>query len=510
MLLCKYFLNNNLLLLMLLIRSLEFYYILIHLINKQNFIKMKKTLFLFVMLFWVGSTFAQNTVSIESIEDSPYAQTPAEHLIDGKPLPPDFLDFKPLPPIAPLNQGFMPVTTVYSDRAVFEAACSSTVLEDFNGTSLSNPTGCECPVSSTNPGTCYGAGNLIPGFAYGDFGQFAPCALGGAIALWPPGGFGAGNTTYIVLPNYFVQNGRIEITTPGTRAVGFDFDDHVGAIFGLGGQTYQITVFNGATNLGTFAHTAAFNAVNFWGVEADEDITRIEIVGPGNALETIDNLVFGTCAPVGGGGDCLTNGCVSVTCPPDVTVTCIDLVDLDPALAIVNSGCAPEAGRWVTNPVIVGAPGCPGTTYTYVYKAVDADGEVGCCERIITIDNTPAVVTVIAGGTVNCVDEISVDLSDATITNSCADYNLYITAPEVVGTEGCPGTQYIYTYRLIDVCGRVVEATRTFTEAANAGPSIAAPVDITCDCLAGITPNPDNAEVVTSCGAGSTVTVAGP
>jgi hypothetical protein len=221
-----------------------------------------------------------------------------------------------------------------------------------------------------------------------------------------------------------------------------------------------------------------------------------------------------TCSLGGGGGGGLCtpdpSGCVTVICPADETAACITDVDLDPLLATASSGCGAIVGQWVSNAYINGAPGCPGTTYTYVYRAVDDQGNIGCCERVITIDNTPAVVTVIPGGTVNCVDEISVDLSDATVTNSCADYNLYITAPEVVGTEGCPGAQYIYTYRLIDVCGRVVEATRTFTEAANAGPVVTAPVDITCSCLAGITPNPDNAVVVTSCGIGSTVTVAGP
>jgi CHRD domain-containing protein/type IX secretion system substrate protein len=214
----------------------------------------------------------------------------------------------------------------------------------------------------------------------------------------------------------------------------------------------------------------------------------------------------------GGGSVCVPdpNNCVTVTCPPDETVACITDVDLDPLLATANSTCGAIEGQWVSNPYISGVPGCPGTTYTYVYRAVDDKGNVGCCERVITIDNTPPVVTVIPGGTVNCFDDISVEISDATITNTCSAYNFYIAAPEVVGAIGCPGTQYIYTYRLVDACGRVVEATRTFTEANNAGPVVTAPDDVTCSCLAGITPNPDNASVTTSCGSGSTVTVTGP
>ena len=217
----------------------------------------------------------------------------------------------------------------------------------------------------------------------------------------------------------------------------------------------------------------------------------------------------------GGGNQCDPNDCVTVTCPPDETVACITDVDLDPNLAtasvVAGAGCGTSiVGQWISNAYISGVPGCPGTTYTYVYRAVDDLGNVGCCERVITIDNTEPVLTVPPGGTVNCFEEISVDISDAEVTNTCAAYNTYIAAPEVVGPKGCPGTQYIYTYRVIDACGRTVEATRTFTEAANAAPTITAPANVTCDCLGGITPNPDNAVVTTSCGAGSSVTVTGP
>ena len=474
---------------------------------------MKKTLFLFVMLFWVGSTFAQNTTQTpQSAEgEIQYAQGPLDFLEHGMPLPPDFLDMKPLPPIPPMPLGFMPVTQVYDDRAAFEGACGGLVVEDFENGNGGTPTACtNCPISSTMPnGSCYNMGELLPGFEFGDFGQFNPCQLNGAIALWPPGGFGAGNTSFLVLPNFFVQNGRLEFN-PGVTAVGFDFDDNVGAIFGLGGLTYQIQVFGaGNVSLGVFPHTAVNGGVNFWGVQADEDIVRIEIVGPGNGLETIDNLTFGSCA-IAGGGDCLMNACVTVTCPPDVTVACITDVDLDPDLATAASGCGAILGQWISNAEISGVPGCPGTTYTYLYKAVDDTGEIGCCERIITIDNTDPVLTVPPGATVNCFDEISVNVNDAEVTNTCADWNLYLAAPQVVGPQGCPGTQYIYTYRVVDACGRVVEATQTFTEGANAAPTITAPADVTCTCLGGVTPNPDNAAVTTSCGAGSSVTVTGP
>ena len=46
----------------------------------------------------------------------------------------------------------------------------------------------------------------------------------------------------------------------------------------------------------------------------------------------------------------------------------------------------------------------------------------------------------------------------------------------------------------------------------NAGPTIEAPADITCECLAGVNPNADLAAVTTACGNGVdyTVDVSGP
>lgn len=234
-----------------------------------------------------------------------------------------------------------------------------------------------------------------------------------------------------------------------------------------------------------------------------------------NNIGRVEITVAESGAPSGECGDpdpkCNLTDCVTITCPPDATVACIDDIVIDGDDATASSTCGAIVEQWVSNPCILdGAEGCPGVRYIYTYKALDAQGNIGCCERTITIDNTPAVVTVPPGETVNCFEEIEVSIDDAEVTNDCAEYNLYLTAPQVVGEFGCPGTQYIYTYRLIDECGRTVEATRTFTEGANAGPTIEAPADITCECLAGVNPNPDLAMITTSCGAEAEVTVSGP
>ncbi len=207
---------------------------------------------------------------------------------------------------------------------------------------------------------------------------------------------------------------------------------------------------------------------------------------------------------------CNLTSCVNIVCPPDQTVACIDDVVIDAMDANAVGTCGAIAGQWVTQPCISGAPGCPGTEYVFTYKAVDVNGNIGCCDRTITIDNTPAVITLPPGGVVNCYEDIEASVNDAMVSNTCAEYELYLDAPTVVGELGCPGSQYIFTYRVIDVCGRTSEATRTFTQANTAPPVIQAPIDITCECLGGVNPNPNNATVTSACDAGYDVTVTGP
>ena len=130
------------------------------------------------------------------------------------------------------------------------------------------------------------------------------------------------------------------------------------------------------------------------------------------------------------------------------------------------------------------------------------------------LQNDPPTVSVPPGEMVECFEDIEVSTNDATVTTSCDDhsYNIYILPPEVNGPENCPGTTYTFTYRVIDNCTRTTEVTRTFTIGNNDAPTITAPLDVTCSCLAGVNANPENAIVTTACGngVGYSVEVSGP
>lgn len=328
----------------------------------------------------------------------------------------------------------------------------------------------------------------------------------------PPPAF-AGNTT-----NYNTE--FLAQNVPGAAAIPVNVPITAGQVVGiLGSRGTNSTNSYGAPN--PFNTTLLGQPVSLTRFLMQGDLqfqwpfpVSTEASPPNNFIGRVEITVEAAGAPNDACGDpdpkCNLTNCVTITCPPDITVSCIDQVTIDPDDATAGSTCGAIVEQWVSNPCITDVPGCPETQYIYTYKAVDAQGNIGCCDRIVTIENDPPTLTVPPGTGVNCFEEIEVNVNDATVSGACAEYNLYLTAPMVVGEQGCPGTQYIYTYRLIDQCGRTVEATRTFTENANAAPTIQAPVDITCECLAGVNPNPDLATVTTSCGAGYDVVVTGP
>ena len=218
-----------------------------------------------------------------------------------------------------------------------------------------------------------------------------------------------------------------------------------------------------------------------------------------------------SCGGGGGTGECNATNCVIVTCPDDVTVTCYEDYEIDPANANAVFTCGSEGFRYVTQPHITGAPNCPGTTYVITYKVGDNQGNVGCCDQVITIENAPPSIDVIPGETVGCYEDIVVLPEDATVTESCNEgYDLKILPPVVEGIHDCPGTTYTFTYRVRDNCGREVTADRIFTIGNNAPPSVIAPPDMTVSCDWNFNLNPDYAEVTTGCTLGYTTTVSGP
>lgn len=194
-----------------------------------------------------------------------------------------------------------------------------------------------------------------------------------------------------------------------------------------------------------------------------------------------------------------------IICPADQVVQCAEDIVVDPNDLQVITSCGLSFISYVKQPLITGGiPGCDGTVYTYIYVVKDECGRVAECEQQFLIQNDPPTVTVPTGEVVECFEDIEVAVDDATIISDCASigFTINILPAQFLGERNCPGSQVVYTYRVKDDCNRIVEVDRIFTIGINDAPTIQAPIDITCECLAGVNPSIDHATVTTACGNG--------
>ncbi len=202
-----------------------------------------------------------------------------------------------------------------------------------------------------------------------------------------------------------------------------------------------------------------------------------------------------------------------VTCPADQVVTCFEDIVADPSNLVVTTSCGSTFTAYVKQPLITGGlPGCDGTVYTYIYKAVDECGRVGECQQQFLIQNAAPTVTVPAGGTVECFSDIVVSPSDATVDADCLGDNVInVLGPVISGPANCPGSTYTYTYRVKDACNRIVEVDRVFTIQNFTAPVITSVIEtLTTTCLAGVNPSEDFITYETACGDDATVNITGP
>ncbi len=278
---------------------------------------MKKNL-LIILLFACGITFAQEN-SVQSFTDIE---------IDGigADIGSQFSEtnIKTRPSIETGANNSRMAATSYTSRPDFEADACDLETEDFQGTNFPfGITACDfLPISSA--GNClYPAGEILPGFSF----HSTPTAQ--MVVVNPPN---FGLTSTIVGPNFFADNGFIDFD-PAVGSVGFDMP-----FTGFLGQT-TVTIIGPSGVIASEVFTPGFV-----GFIADEEITRLEFSNStGTGGELIDNLSFGpTCGGGGDGEHCDPSDCLLVTCPPDVTVACIEDYVADAANAIAEFNCSSE------------------------------------------------------------------------------------------------------------------------------------------------------------------------
>jgi len=196
----------------------------------------------------------------------------------------------------------------------------------------------------------------------------------------------------------------------------------------------------------------------------------------------------------------------SITCPADLTITCID--EIAEGVPTVTSACGLTTTVSVALPSIAG-PGenCPGLQYQITYTVTDECGRTDECVQTFTIENEGPTITCPADATVTCVDDIAE--GTPTVTSSCGSLTTVTTVgPTLVsGSEGCDASVYEIVYTVTDECGRTDECTQTFN-VENDGPTIVCPADLTVDCIEDIVEGTPT--VTSSCGLSTEVFVSLP
>lgn len=182
----------------------------------------------------------------------------------------------------------------YYSQGAFQAAAIGAGLgqyafEDFEGATPGyGVIGMDDPLSQGVPNSVYASGLVAPIQVQGNTipgnpNKISPQGVGGLAAVEFPG-FGFGNSSDVVVSNYFV-NGLDIIIPAGAAGVGFNIVD----IFGNG--TGQIGIYD--TNdafLGAFKVGADAAGSNFFGYVSAGGIGRVNIYSPGGGAEGGDNV----------------------------------------------------------------------------------------------------------------------------------------------------------------------------------------------------------------------------
>jgi len=187
---------------------------------------------------------------------------------------------------APTETPLLPIqaelTAVFDDRAAFLAQFPDLPVEDFEEGRVADrdAVGCPGPLDATSDNDCFHAGEIASGVSFN-----SELPAGGAEIVLVGRGFG-GATSKTIVAGDFADVFVIEFTGGNVTAVGMDlvayFRDDV----------CQIDVF-GQGGLISSATAPCTNAGSFWGVSANEVITRIRIAAPTGQAEGVDNIAFG-------------------------------------------------------------------------------------------------------------------------------------------------------------------------------------------------------------------------
>ncbi len=192
----------------------------------------------------------------------------------------------------------------------------------------------------------------------------------------------------------------------------------------------------------------------------------------------------------------ISNSGPSITCPGDMTVSCVSEINVHPSNANPSTSCTLGYNVSVTGPDITGTS-CNGTR-TYTYKVTDDCGRTATCQQVFTIDNTspPTIQPAPGDVTVSC-DQPLPPAVDLVVTDACG--NTETVSPTSSSTPGSCPVEYSVTrtWTYTDDCNNSVSTSQLISVEDNEGPtftSVPADVDV-----CGSPPPPGTATATDNC-----------
>ncbi|HEY3386457.1 MAG TPA: T9SS type A sorting domain-containing protein [Saprospiraceae bacterium] len=196
----------------------------------------------------------------------------------------------------------------------------------------------------------------------------------------------------------------------------------------------------------------------------------------------------------------------SITCPPNVTVTCASAVPpVNTASVTTSDNCSTVTVSLLSD--VITNQTCPNNfTLTRTYLATDACGNTATCTQIITVQDPIApTITCPANVTVSCASAVpAANPASVIASDNCGGVVTVTHVTDVISNQGCVNFFTVTrTYQATDVCGNSSTCTQTIT-VNDQTPPVASCQNITIDFASGtevtITPEQINNNSTDNCG----------
>ena len=176
-----------------------------------------------------------------------------------------------------------------------------------------------------------------------------------------------------------------------------------------------------------------------------------------------------------------------LTCPPHLTVSCVNNVPLaDPSDVLETHDCPGNVDIILLSEFNI-APVCPNRlTVARIYQATDACGQTATCSQLITVDDqTDPTMTCPINVTVSCASNVPpIDINAVTNeSDNCGGTVSIFSQGDNISNQSCPNRFTILrTYFAVDACNNSNNCVQTITVNDQTKPTMTCPINVTVSC----------------------------